>query len=121
MSGPKKGRLPVGVVDDRLLQDFRDRWKCEICGKRGPVSPHHVYARGIGGGSRVDIECNLLSACIDCHSAVHAGLISRQRCWEIIGKRLGKGWEECRDAVHAALRTFGRTHGHETTSAEPEL
>lgn len=65
------------VIDEKLLGEFRG-WLCEWCGLREWSVPHHLWARGMGGGGRLDVRINLISLCAFCHNDVHAGLI--QRC-----------------------------------------
>ena len=72
------------IVDEALLALFRSATRCEWCGRDTPegADPAHVFARGVGGGSRLDIRINLVSLCrgwhngqwVSCHDANHAGL-----------------------------------------------
>src|SRR5437016_2784175 len=61
------------IIDKPLLALFRRPGRCEWCGKFGPRDPHHLFARGMGGGGRLDIRINLVSICRDCHNACHDG------------------------------------------------
>ena len=65
------------IVNEDLLAEFRRYQSCEWCGKRCWPDPHHVFCRGMGGGSRLDIRINLLALCRECHSQVHGGEIRR--------------------------------------------
>lgn len=60
------------VIDEALLATFRPG-PCEMCGRPGPTEPHHVFARGLGGGWRLDIRINLIAICRVCHDRVHWG------------------------------------------------
>lgn len=67
------------VIDAELLRVFRGKQCCEWCGwaLRSPAQPHHIFTRGMGGGSRLDVRINLVALggpwdC-DCHGRHHAG------------------------------------------------
>ena len=82
------------IVDENLLDEFRTPGPCEWCGKACERrEPHHIFARGLGGGSRLDIRCNLIALgsgihweCA-CHQAAHAGRISRLQLLLVVGQR----------------------------------
>ena len=86
------------IVDDRLLDTLRGPGLCELCGKRcRSREAVHLHAKGMGGGRRVDVPINLLSAgrgeafqC-QCHRESHDGNMDRQRLLDAIAKR-----EKCR-------------------------
>ena len=61
------------IVDLLLLQEFRDKDRCEWCRKytRTGLDPHHVYCRGLGGAFRLDIRINMVSLCRQCHVSAH--------------------------------------------------
>ena len=63
------------VVDKALLAVFRSAQRCEWCGKATPEGchPHHLWGRGLGGGSRLDIRLNLAALCARCHRLHHDG------------------------------------------------
>ncbi len=61
------------IVDEALLQQIRDEFRCAWCGKRGPVQPHHLLCRGAGSGGRLDVLENLLPLCATCHQDHHDG------------------------------------------------
>lgn len=68
------------IDDPRLLSEFRTPGKCEWCGKWCRVrEPAHLWAKGMGGGARLDIRINLIALgstlafeCT-CHTDHHAG------------------------------------------------
>lgn len=93
------------ICNERLLHYFRER-PCDWCGRPGPSEAAHIYARGIGGGSRIDAFLNLVSLCRSCHDGHHLRQTpSKQQLWEVVAKREGlESWEVCRDAVHKLLR-----------------
>lgn len=61
---------------------------CEFCDKTGEkLDCHHIYARGMGGGSRLDIPINLIILCRTCHDKAQNGRISRRELWGIAAER----------------------------------
>ena len=77
------------IKDELLLAEFRAKSHCERC-KRwcpGELDPHHVFARGIGGGKRLDVRINLLSLCRWCHADHHTGRISRRELVALVAHR----------------------------------
>jgi hypothetical protein len=79
----------VIIHDEHLLEKFRRTLRCEWCGRRGYVNPHHLWARGAGGGSRLDIRINLMAMCHVCHREVHDGKIKRQDLLATVAIREG--------------------------------
>ncbi len=79
------------VIDDALLQTFRDSPKCEWCkaANRGDIHPHHLVARGMGGGGRLDMAVNLIALCWRCHGMVHTGHIQQCDLVAVIAAREG--------------------------------
>lgn len=69
--------------------EFRLKGRCERCSKRGPVEPHHVFTKGMGGATRLDVKINLLALCRVCHDGFHLGRISRDELLDIIAAREG--------------------------------
>lgn len=47
----------------------RDQF-CRLCGGHSMLTPHHIIARGMGGG---DHKENLITLCIECHGEVEQG------------------------------------------------
>ena len=80
------------TVDDAdLLDEFRRKPRCEWCNARSRhgLDPHHVFARGMGGGGRLDVRINLVSLCRTCHGEVHGGRIMRRDLLAIVAAREG--------------------------------
>ena len=51
----------------------RDRYSCQICGKKHTrLEVHHIIYRSNGG---TDDENNLITLCEDCHSGIHNGKV----------------------------------------------
>ena len=99
--------MVVKVINDDLLREIAERCWCEKCCKRHPmvVDPAHIIARGMGNGSRVDVEENLVGLCRTHHNQHHSGHIKQSEMWAMAAKRLGKTAEECRLYVYLILRT----------------
>jgi hypothetical protein len=87
------------IEDSALLAYFRQKPACERCGRRqeGGLQPHHILARGHGGGLQMDTPLNLLALCgtipgfyNGCHDEVHsAGAGGRRECLDIVARREG--------------------------------
>lgn len=83
------------IKDEDALDQFRGSGICELCGKRcRNTEPHHVVAKGMGGGSRLDIRLNLVRCgstpnfeC-ECHGQVDTKE-GKERCLRIIAEREG--------------------------------
>lgn len=57
------------VKSNKTLEWFRAAGYCEYCRLwHQRRDPHHVLTRGHGGGSRLDLRCNLVGLCRSCHS-----------------------------------------------------
>lgn len=60
------------IIDEALLARIR-LLKCCWCGRRAPSEAAHIFAKGQGGGGRLDIGPNLVPLCRDDHQASHDG------------------------------------------------
>ncbi|HMC90197.1 MAG TPA: HNH endonuclease [Gemmataceae bacterium] len=80
------------ITNEELLDYFRAKKFCELCARRirytEQAHPHHVQARGHGGGSRLDVALNVVSACWLCHGEADTPE-QKDRCLEIIAYREG--------------------------------
>jgi len=81
-SQPKDGRVIESLKQYRKTKQQMWRDQNGICGKTGCgkflPSPayghrHHIHGRGLGGGKRDDSKTELI--CIDCHKAIHTGIL----------------------------------------------
>jgi 5-methylcytosine-specific restriction endonuclease McrA len=69
---PKRPRLRLDPeLYERLQQQvlWRDGWRCQCCGTRSNLEVHHMEFRSRGGP---DLECNLITLCVACHSVLHS-------------------------------------------------
>lgn len=82
--------MSMRIVDEQLLHSFRTKGRCERCHRPNPggfTIPHHVFCRGIGGGTRIDHPYNLIALCHECHQAFHDGRIDREDVVTIVADR----------------------------------
>jgi HNH endonuclease len=81
------------IEDKGLLREFGLKKRCEFCHqppRRGTLlDAHHLFARGMGGGGRLDIRVNLVALCRSCHTDTHAGHIIRAALLAIVAQREG--------------------------------
>lgn len=101
-------REKMKIVDDKLLQTFREKTICEYCGKtfRGGLDPHHLWAKGMGGGGRLDHKLNLIALCRKDHSASHGGgKPTFNELLEIVAKREGVTADYIRTEVFRMRRS----------------
>lgn len=76
------------IINEALLIDFRLLGRCEHCRKPLPVlEAAHLFTRGMGGGSRLDIPINLNGLCRVCHQMHHDGNLPRAHLLEVIAQR----------------------------------
>jgi hypothetical protein len=86
------------VIDEKLLKQFRTAGRCELCACWCVArEPHHVFARGIGGGTRLDVAINLLAlghkfGC-KCHRLAQAYTIPRHAQLCAVAVREGQSVE----------------------------
>lgn len=96
------------VKDEKVLTRFRQAPRCEWCGRPTPhgCDPHHVFAKGLGGGSRLDIAINLASLCRSCHQSHHSGhLPLREDLQAIVAQREGRFQVDIMADIYRLLRT----------------
>jgi hypothetical protein len=76
---------------DLLIRLHEEATGCEVCNAGGKLEVHHIWAKGIGGGSRLDIEENLIVLCAkrdnSCHDLAQAGKITKRELWGIATER----------------------------------
>ena len=93
------------VVDNDLLASVREQQRCEWCHRHGPVDAAHVFARGMGGGSRLDIPENLVALCRRDHNEHHAGKSpTRRELLEVASRREGVSVEAITDLIYLLRR-----------------
>lgn len=92
------------IIDEDALDECRERWRCERCGKPTPsgCEPHHIFTRGAG---RLDIRCNLIGLCRACHPEVQeGGKAARDECLLIVARRERMSIEDIEDIVNSLRR-----------------
>lgn len=90
------------IVDPVAIEKARLPY-CELCGSRGSIHVHHVFARGMGGGGRLDVAINLISLCWQCHRKVHDGRIAKSRILRVIARRHGASMEEIEGRIRQMM------------------
>lgn len=98
------------ITDESMLDNFRGPGRCDLCWKEClATEPHHVKAKGIGGGSRLDISINLLRVgstlrwCCPCHNAIHNGHVPKDDVINAVAKREGTSADAIRMAIYVIL------------------
>jgi hypothetical protein len=82
---------PHRVTDKALLKALRIGY-CELCGRADmECGVHHIITKASGGG---DARCNLICLCVGCHTAAHAGNITKEQLWAIVAAREGMTAEQ---------------------------
>lgn len=97
------------IINKPLLRSYHSKGTCELCGKVcQKCEPHHIVARGMGGGRRLDVRCNLIRVgssrhfqC-QCHSLIDTKEGYR-RCLEVSAKREGCKPEEIEAVLYFIL------------------
>ncbi len=76
------------VKDVKLLARMHaEACHCEFCEESPAVQLHHIKAKGIGGGSCLDVSFNLIMLCVECHAKAHDGAIPKSVLWGIAAER----------------------------------
>lgn len=97
------------IKDEKLLNEFRGPGLCELCDRWcNDREPHHVYRRGCGGGTRLDVRINLVAvgkfpAC-RCHLLVHEGKITQEHVLRIVAEREGMTPDEVQQEIWDLVR-----------------
>lgn len=88
----------AAIIDPALLEEYRLRCKCELCGKevRGGTQPHHLFTRGAG---RMDVSFNLAALCAPCHHAIHLNAVWKPRLFGIVAAREGMTVEQLKEKL----------------------
>jgi len=103
------------IIDEVCLDRFRRSERCEYCNRPTPdgTDPHHAFIkRGMGGGSRLDVPCNLAGLCrgyycglwVSCHQAAHEGRIHPADIQAIIARREGMLQDQIWEYLYELLR-----------------
>jgi hypothetical protein len=101
----------TSVTDESALQPFREKGPCEWCGMVCSWrDPHHIFARGMGGGGRLDLKTNLVGLCRPCHDKAHSGEITKSALVLVVAKRESIKASDVIDAI-----TWSRGGNHERT------
>lgn len=95
------------IKDEDLLNEFRMVRKCEWCRRLigGPAHPHHIWAKGMGGGNRMDVRINLIALDHHCHQVVHNGEIPKEAILALVAYREKTTVEAIKEAIWEIQRT----------------
>lgn len=98
------------IIDEPLLRSFREQPYCAYCGRqpqRGTLlDAHHVFLkRGIGGGSRIDHQLNLIALCRFCHESAEAHAEVNRDIQRVVAQREKMTCEQIVDKLYEILRT----------------
>ena len=99
------------VISENTLDLFRTDGRCEFCGIYQRVrEPHHLWARGMDGGRRLDVPINLIALgssqlmrC-SCHTRIQNGQIPAAMVLDIVAKRESMTVEEITAKIWAFQR-----------------
>lgn len=98
------------IVNEDLLDEFRAARVCEWCKRklRYPAHPHHVFCKGMGSATRLDIRINLIALggpwdC-NCHGEFHDGNILRCDLLAVVSQREGRLQDEIEREIYALRR-----------------
>ena len=79
------------IISKKTINEIRST-RCEICGQRTNIEPHHINTRGSGGG---DIRENLIQLCTQCHINTHSGQHpTKDDCLKKVAEREGITYDE---------------------------
>lgn len=93
------------IIDEDLLDEFR-QGSCEWPGcSRSPCDPHHVFERGAGGGNRLDVRWNLMSLCREHHGVVQG---NKSVLWQVCHLVLQREIWRLRRMPKEKFREFGK-------------
>jgi hypothetical protein len=95
------------IINEAVLDHFRFSRQCENCGEYTlhGAHAHHLNTRGKGGGSRLDIEFNVMALCWKCHRYHHDGKEPKyEDLLEIVARRENLTAEAIEEAVRDILR-----------------
>ena len=69
-NGKDDTRYPINWNAIRFFVFKRDKYICQLCGRKNLSKPdcHHLIPLGCGGSNHID---NLVTVCRSCHSRVH--------------------------------------------------
>ena len=98
------------IVNEQLLDLFRTSGQCEICLAKCPArEPHHLFCRGMGGGSRLDVRINLVAVgrsgrFCQCHTEIHDGNLAVNSIFQVVSAREGFEIDDILDVMYLFRR-----------------
>lgn len=101
--------------NNKILAEFRGPGICSWCQRWvSRREPHHLWRRGCGGGSQLDIRINLVALCatfcggLHCHALAHSGHILRCDLLAVVAAREGRLQGEIEAEIKELRRRSGR-------------
>lgn len=92
------------IVCEQTLDMFRTPRTCEHCLKPCKPDPHHLWAKGMGGGGQIDVRINLCSLCRTCHTLLHDGNLDRDTLLNIVARRERVPATSIKDVIYLVRR-----------------
>jgi hypothetical protein len=117
----------VKIISEPTLDLFRASGPCEWCRRYcRRREPHHLACRGMGGGARLDIPCNLIALgstrnwdCT-CHEKIQRGRIDSADVLALVARREGVTAEDV-VAVRSLIWRLDKDASRERIVYEAEL
>lgn len=78
---------------------------CLFCRKPKVAEAHHILAKGMDAGHKLELQDLIAPACIDCHGLIHSGKISQMQVYEACANRMRVPWQALLEATYIVRRT----------------
>lgn len=94
------------VKNQKLLDEHKQVGRCLWCNRYfSSLDPAHIFARGMGGGGRLDLRINVCSLCRECHTFHHSGHEpTRESLLAMVAKREACLQDDVERVIHLYLR-----------------
>ena len=87
------------VINEPLLAELGRAVVCGYCRRAMHCHVHHVWAKGLGGGHRLDVRVNLIPLCVWCHRKHHDGNLARQDLILMVAQRENTTYQAIIDVI----------------------
>ena len=77
----------IVISPETMAEMHAESTVCENCCGLGPLECHHIFARGAGGGQRLDVRINLIMLCKECHEHAQRNRIPRRTLLALAAER----------------------------------
>lgn len=96
------------IENEAVLDKFRSSSICEFClhpiGRGVRAEPHHVRAKGLGSGHRLDVSLNIVALCMYDHRKFHDGNIPRSALLQVVANRYFVEPDVIEEAINILIR-----------------